>query len=114
MKVALVLIAITLLAVVREGEGCFWKSQQKQTPEWLTKESLNEFNTALDKQQKNRGRRDVSTSAEEGVGTASPTPTQAPATGFWDSFKKGVKDVYAKAKDDAKTLTDRLEENLGL
>jgi hypothetical protein len=95
------------------SEGCFWgKSKQQATPEWLTKESLNEFNSALDKQQKNRGRRDVEIAGEEG---ATVVPTEAPeSTSFWGTFSKGVKDIYKKAKEDAKTLSDRLEENLGL
>jgi hypothetical protein len=117
MKLAVLLATLALLAAVEQSEGCFWRRQQPQNqkPDWLTKETLNEFNSALDKQQKNRGRRDVSTSAEEGV-VAGVTPTEAPTSGtsFWSNLGKGVKDIYKKAKDDAKTLADRLEENLGI
>jgi hypothetical protein len=112
MKVALLLSMLALLAV---AEGCFWRQQKQQnkTPEWLTKETLNEFNSALDKQNKNRGRRDVSTSSEDVV-IASVTPSTEAPTGFWSSLAKGAKDLYKKTKDDAKTLADRLEDNLGL
>lgn len=115
MKVAVLLATLALLAAVEQSEGCFWRRQpQNQKPDWLTKETLADFNSALDKDQKNRGRRDVSTSGEEGVVIATPTEAPTSGTSFWSNLGKGVKDIYKKAKDDAKTLADRLEENLGL
>ncbi|CAB3364694.1 Hypothetical predicted protein [Cloeon dipterum] len=109
MKTATLLLIAVLL--VCTAEACFWgKSKSQQTPEWLTKQSLNDFNSALDKQSNNRGRRDIS--SEE---TTTPETTfQEKASSFWDKIKKGASDAYERAKEDAKTVRDRLGENLGI
>ncbi|XP_059484826.1 uncharacterized protein LOC132202108 [Neocloeon triangulifer] len=108
--VTVVMFAVVLVCA---ADACFWggKSKQQQTPEWLTKESLSEFNSALDKNQKKRTRRD--TSEEEVAVTPTPTTSER-ASSFWEKISKGVSNAYEKAKEDAKTIKDRLEENLGI